>query len=48
MEAFQQKIIESKMNERTKALKVVKSLLKEFSFTAGVHKCSLSELRRVK
>ena len=38
MEAIQQQMVEAKKNERANALKEVKRLCKEFSFTAGLLK----------
>jgi hypothetical protein len=43
MEAIQQQMAEAKKNERTIALKKVKELCKEFGFTAGILKGSLTE-----
>ena len=43
MEAIQQQMVEAKKNERTKALKEVKRLCKEFEFTAGMLKGALAE-----
>ena len=48
MEAIQQQIVEVKMNERANALKEVKRLFKEFSFTAWMLKCALAEGRKGK
>jgi hypothetical protein len=38
-------MVAAKKNERTNALKEVKSLCKEFGFTVGVLKCALVEGR---
>jgi hypothetical protein len=46
MEAIQQKIVEAKKNERADALKEVNRLCKEFGFTAGMLKSSLTEGRK--
>ena len=46
METIQQQMAEAKKNERTDALKKVKELCKEYSFTAGMLKGSLAEGRR--
>ena len=46
MEAIQQQMAEAKKNERANALKEVKRLCKEFSFTAGMLKGSISEGRK--
>ena len=43
MEAIQQQMVEAKKNERTNALKEVKRLCKEFGFTVGIMKVSLTE-----
>ena len=43
METIQQQMAEAKKNERTNALKEVKRLCKEFSFTAGMLKSSLAD-----
>lgn len=40
------KFIEAKKHERPNALKEVKRLCKEFSFTAGILKASLAEGRK--
>jgi hypothetical protein len=48
MEAIQQQMVEAKNNERTSALKEVKRLCKEFGFTAGMLKGSISEGRKPK
>ena len=42
-EAIQLKMVEAKKNERANALKEVKSLCKEFGFTAGMLKGVLAE-----
>ena len=44
MEAIQQ-MVEAKKNERANALKEVKSLCKEFGFTAGMPKGALAKGR---
>lgn len=41
-----QQVVDSKKNERANALKEVKRLCKEFGFTAGMLKGSLSEGRK--
>ena len=46
IETIQQQMAEAKKNERTNALKEVKRLCKEFSFTAGMLKESISEGRK--
>ena len=46
METIQQQMAEAKKNERTGALKEVKRLCKEFSFTAGMLKGALTEGRK--
>ena len=47
MEAIQQQMVEeAKKNERANALKEVKRLCKEFGYTAGMLKGSLSEGRK--
>lgn len=46
MVAGQQKMVEAKKNERVNALKVLKHLYKEFSFTAGKLKGALAEGRK--
>ena len=46
METIQQQMAEAKKSERTKALKEVKRLCKEFGFTAGTLKGSIAEGRR--
>ena len=43
MEAIQQHMVEAKKNERGNALKKVKRLFKEFGFTTGMLKGSLTE-----
>tara|TARA_B100000686_G_C16559659_1_gene847071 strand:- start:737 stop:913 length:177 start_codon:yes stop_codon:yes gene_type:complete len=43
MESLQQQMIEAKKGEPTEALKNVKELCKEFSFTSGILKGSLAE-----
>ena len=43
MEAIQQQMVEAKKNERASALKEVKRLSKEFSFTAGMLKGALAK-----
>jgi len=48
MEAIQQQMVETKKNERANALKEVKHLCKEFSYTAGMLKGSLAEGRKTK
>ena len=45
MEAIQQQMVEAKKIERTKALKEVKRLCKEFGFTAGMLKGELDNGR---
>ena len=46
MEAIQQQMIEAKKNERANTLKEIKHLCKEFGFTAGMLKDSLTEGRK--
>ncbi len=46
MEAIQGQMAKAKKNERAEALKTVKRLCKEFSFTAGMLKGSLAEGRK--
>ena len=46
METIQQQMIEAKKSERSKALKTVKRLCKEFGFTAGMLKGALSDGRK--
>ena len=41
-------MVEAKKNENTYALKKVKRLLKEFTFTSGMQKCLLVEGRKAK
>ena len=48
MEPIQQQMVEAKKNECTNALKNVKRLCKEFGFTAGMLKGSLTEGRKAK
>jgi len=48
IETIQQQMAEAKKNERTNALKEVKRLCKEFGFTAGMLKGSISEARKPK
>ena len=48
METIQKEMAEAKKNERTSALKEVKRLCKEFGFTAGMLKGSISEGRKPK
>ena len=48
METIQQQMAEAKKNERTVALKKVIELCKEFGFTAGMLKGSLTEGRKPK
>ena len=48
METIQQQMTEAKKSERTVALKKVKELCKEFGFTSGMLKDSLSEGRKQK
>ena len=48
METIQQQMGEAKKNESTDALKEVKPLCKEFSFTDGMLKGSLAEGRKKK
>ena len=48
MKTIQQQMAGAKKNERTKALKEVKRLCKEFGFTAGMLKGSLAEGRKPK
>ena len=43
METIQQQMAEAKKSERTNALKEAKRLCKEFGFTAGMLKGSLTE-----
>ena len=45
METIQQQMAEAKKSERTNALKEAKRLCKEFGFTAGMLKGSLTEGR---
>ena len=45
MKAIQQQTVEANMNERANALKEVKPLFREFGFTAGKVKGSLTEGR---
>jgi uncharacterized membrane protein (DUF106 family) len=46
METIQQQMAEAKKSERTVALKKVKELCKEFSFTVGMLKGALTEGRK--
>ena len=46
MEAIQQQMVEAKKNERANAVKEVKRLCKQFGFTAGILKGSLTEGRK--
>jgi len=46
MEAIQRQMDEEKKNERVNALKEVKRLCKEYGFTAGTLKVSLTEGRK--
>ena len=46
MEVVQQQMVEAKKNERANALREVKHLCKEFSFTVGMIKGSLAEGRK--
>ena len=46
IEARQQQMVEAKKNGRGNAIKEVKCLCKEFSFTAEMLKCSLAEGRK--
>ena len=46
LKAIEQQMAEAKKNERTNALKEVKRLCKEFDFTAGMLKGSLTEGRK--
>jgi hypothetical protein len=46
MEAIQQQMVEAKKSERGDAPKEVKGLCKEFGFTAGMLKGSLTEGRK--
>ena len=48
METIQQQMVEAKKGERTAALKEVKRLCKEFGFTAGMLKGSITEGRKAK
>ena len=48
MEAIQQQMVEAKKNERANALKEVKRICKEFSFTAGILNEALAKGRSVK
>ena len=48
MKAIQQQMVEAKKNERANALKEVKRPRKEFSFTAGMLRGSLSEGKKKK
>jgi len=48
MEAIQQQMVEAKKNEHANALKEVKRLCKELSFTAGMLKGALAEGRKPK
>ena len=45
MKAIQQHMVEAKKNERANALREVKRLCKEFGFTAGMLKGSLTKVR---
>ena len=45
MEAILQQMVEAKKNKRANALKELKRLCKEFGFTAGMLKGSLSKGR---
>ena len=45
MEVIQKQIVEAKKKERANALKEVKRLFKDFGFTAGMLKGSLTEGR---
>ena len=45
METIHQQMAEAKKNERANALKEVKRLCKEFGFTAGILKGSLTKWR---
>ena len=45
METIQQQMAEAKKNERANALKEVKRLCKDFSFTAGMLKGALAKGR---
>ena len=47
MEAIQQQMVEAKKNELANAMKEVKHLFKEFGFTSGLLKGSLSEGRKI-
>jgi hypothetical protein len=46
MDVFQKQMVEAKKNERANALKEVKRLCKEFGFTAGMLKGSLTKGRK--
>jgi len=46
MEVTQQQMVKAKKNKRANALKKVQRLCKEFGFTAGVLKGSLTEGRK--
>mgnify|MGYP000164954022 CR=1 FL=1 len=46
MESIQQQMVEVKKNERDNVLKEVKRLCKEFGFTAGMFKGSLTKGRK--
>jgi uncharacterized membrane protein (DUF106 family) len=46
MNVFQKQMVEAKKNERANALKEVKRLCKEFGFTAGMLKGSLTKGRQ--
>ena len=46
--SIQQQMVEAKKNERANALKEVKRLCKEFGFTAGILKGSLTEGRKTR
>ncbi len=46
IEAIQQQMVEAENNERTNTLKEVKCIYKEFGFTAGVLKGSLTKGRK--
>jgi len=48
IEAIKQQMVDVKKNERANALKEVKPLCKEFGFTAGMLKGSLTEIRKAK
>jgi len=48
MESLWQQMVEAKKRERAEALKKVKEICREFSFTAGMLKGALAEGRKKK